>query len=158
VGNNSIARKSFQGTSSLKMDKIAAKIDAALGNDLILHRVGLISDKVRETNVDMHVNLLLKIFTSLEDIIQVKLEEPSTSDRKLAELKLILDLCGHLDYAVAVHACSTVVSLTVKGLLSVEESLIALTATTSTAKLEALPRIFGAPTTTDFIQALWSFG
>ena len=88
----------------------------------------------------------------------MKLEEPSTSDRKLAELKLILDKCGDLDYAVAVHACSTVVSLTDKGLLSVEESLIALMATTSTAKLESLPTSFDTPTTTVFKQALWSFG
>ena len=39
------------------MDKIAAKIDSALGNDLLLHRVCLISEKIRDTNVVMHVNL-----------------------------------------------------------------------------------------------------
>lgn len=63
-----------------------------------------------------------------------KLGEPGKDVNKMVELKFLWDQCGHTTYAVAVEACQTVVNLTLKGQLGIDESITALISNISTAR------------------------
>lgn len=70
----------------------------------------------------------------LEQRLELKLREFEKDHGKVSELKLLWDLCGHADYAVAYEASQCTVNLTLKGLLGLNESITALISNVSTAR------------------------
>lgn len=69
----------------------------------------------------------------MEEFLATKLIE-NIKDSTKTELSWLFDQCGHYEILLANEACQTVVRLTLRGIISVNDSITALITSATTAK------------------------